>query len=111
VSGGEYIDVVRFIDWNNIRMQEAQAFTILSSEKIGYTDAGVSTLLAQVSKVLDIGVAAGGWTSDPYPTCTAQLVATVPVLDRAARAYNGISWEATLAGAIHLNNIRGQVHV
>jgi hypothetical protein len=110
-SSGEYIDVIRFLDWNNIRMAEALAFTILSAEKIPYTDGGISVLETQVKKVLSVGVTAGGWADDPFPRTSVVKVANVLTADKTARTYNGLKWSATLAGAIHLANVGGTVSV
>lgn len=111
VSAGEYADVVRFIDWTNVRIQEAVATVKLNAERVPYTDGGISAVAAQVSAVLDQGVVAGGWSLDPYPTVSVPKVKDVSTADKANRELSGVHWEADLAGAIHLSHITGVAHV
>lgn len=108
---GEFVDKVRFLDWVNVRIQEAVALVKLNAEKIPYTDGGVAVLAGQVSGIMDQGVAAGGFTDSPYPVVTAALVATVPGADKTARAYRGLKWAATMAGAIHFTQVSGTVSI
>lgn len=108
-SSGEFLDKTRFLDWVNVRIQESVATLKLNSEKIPYTDGGVSQEVAAVSAILDIGVKAGGFSPTTYPTVTAPKVANVSNADKASRTLNGLNWSATMAGAIHLTNVSGTV--
>lgn len=108
-AGGEFVDKIRFLDWVNVRIQEEVATLKLNSERVPYTDPGVSSEAACVSKIMDLGVQAGGFSDAPYPTVTSTKVATVSSADKLARKYSGLKWKATMAGAIHLTEVGGTV--
>jgi len=110
-ASGEFVDVTRFLDWVRVRIQEAIATVELNAERVPYTDGGIASLAAQVSKIMDLGVIAGGFSNSPYPTVTAPKAADVPTADKTARTLNNVRWAATLAGAIHLTNVSGTASV
>jgi hypothetical protein len=108
VQDGEYIDVIRLIDWTSARMKE-RVFTILAQNpKVPYTDAGISMLAGAVRSVLSDGVAVGGYASYQVqvPTAASQSSA-----DRAARVVRNLNFSAILAGAAHTVAIQGTVSV
>lgn len=106
-ASGEYLDVVRFLDWNNARIEEAIATSELDAERVPFTDQGISMIGKDVQSILDIGVQAGGWSSDPYPTVTVPKAKDISKADKSARRLRGIKWTATLAGAIQLSDVDG----
>ena len=107
-ANGEWIDVEIGIDWTEVRMQEAVFQTIINADKIPYTDKGVNEIANSVKDILELG--------EKYGLFATWSVATEPVADQTAedkanRVYNGCSWNATLAGAIHSVTIYGNVEV
>jgi hypothetical protein len=111
MSGDEFIDVIRGIDWVYARMTENIYQAFITENKIPYTDNGVSVIVNRIQQILDQAVTRSIFTNDPAPTIDAPLVADVPVNDRANRTLPDVKWEAVLAGAIHKVIIRGTVTV
>lgn len=111
LSGGDFIDITRGVDWLAARMQERIFGVLVNADKIPYTDAGVSLLEKEVKAQLTEAVDVGLLASDPEPTTTVPKVADVPIADRVARIAPDIDFEAILAGAIHEVPITGRVSV
>jgi hypothetical protein len=109
VVSGEYIDVMRFVDWLEARMQEDIFQVLINVPKIPYTDGGVSVIESLVRKRLLIGVRVGGLAQDPEFTVTVPKVASIPANTKAQRLLPDVKFVATLAGAIHKIQIRGRV--
>jgi hypothetical protein len=105
---GEWVDIEIGIDWLEVRMQEAIFKTITRQAKIPYTDKGTATLETAIEGVLELGVKYGLLAS--Y-TISREPVSKQTQEDKANRVYNGLSWNATLAGAIHTTTIYGNVEV
>lgn len=109
--GGEYIDVIRFADWLQARMQERVYSRLVNTAKIPYTDGGVAIIETDVRAQLEEGIRVGGLSPDPAYEVTVPKVADVSQVDRAARLLPGVSFVANLAGAIHAVEISGVVQV
>lgn len=110
-ASGEYIDIVRGVDWLQARMQEAIFGTLVRSPKVPFTDPGIAVVETQVRAVLSMGVGAGLLAEDPAPVVQVPRAQDVPANDRAQRKLTGIRFNATLAGAIHALEIQGTVTV
>jgi hypothetical protein len=111
VGSGEYIDIVRGIDWLQKRMEERIFATLINASKIPYTDPGVAILEGDVRAQLSEGEQVGLIAPDPAFTVIAGKVLNQQVSDRTARKYKGLSFSARLAGAIHEIDINGVVTV
>jgi hypothetical protein len=111
VAEGEYIDTIIFVDWLKARMTERIFSRLVNSPKIAYTDEGAGIIEAEIRAQLDIGIAQGGIAANPQYTVTVPLVKDQPFNDRANRFFGNITFFATLAGAIHVIEIRGTVSV
>lgn len=107
-DGGEWTDVEIGIDWIEVRMKEAVITTLLNADKIPYTDKGIAIIENSVEDVLKLGVRNGLFSTYTNSSVPA---ASVSSADKIARTYGGISWTATLAGAIHTATISGTVKV
>ncbi|OQY32029.1 MAG: hypothetical protein B6241_12445 [Spirochaetaceae bacterium 4572_59] len=113
VGSGEYIDVIRGIDWLHARMQE----NILQlkknasdrGEKISFEDSGISQVDSIMKETLELGVENKLLTSEPAPVTFVPLAEDVSITDKGTRSLSGASFEAHLAGAIHKTKIRGVV--
>lgn len=110
-ASGEYIDIVRGIDWLQARIQESVFSRLANSVKIPYTDAGAAIIENEIKAVLSEGVRVGLLAADPAPETSVPLVATVSALDKANRLLPDVTFNGTLAGAIHATNISGLVAV
>lgn len=111
VGEGEYFDVIVFVDWLKSRMQERIYSVLVNSLKVPYTDAGIAAIEAEVTAQLQDGIAAKGLTNNPQPTVTVPKAIDISAVDKANRELNGITFQATLAGAIHAVTINGTVSV
>lgn len=110
-ASGEYMDVVRFIDWLYANIQEDVLVLLQSNSKIPFTDPGVAQVQAAVQAVLGRGVSVGGLAADPAPAVFVPKVANVATADKAARTLTDVTFTGTLAGAIHITDITGTVSV
>ena len=107
MASGEYIDIVRDIDWLQSRIQEEIFFNLVNQNKIPYTDAGVAVILNILKGVLSEAVSVGVLAS--YEEPTAPKVADVSALDKANRLLPDVKFSGILAGAIHTIKINGVV--
>lgn len=97
-AGGEFIDIVRLTDWTVTNVQEDIFSALRGSDKIPFTDEGVSTIegivLGVLRRKMPLGFAAG---SEVF---NAPLVADVSAANKAARRLPDVTFGATFAGAI-----------
>lgn len=108
---GEYIDVIIGIDWNTADIQEGVFGLLVSSPKVPYTNAGITSVEAVVRERVQNAVDAGLYTDVPAPTFSVPDANTVSSGDKAARRLRNVKFTATLAGAIHFVEVRGTVSV
>ena len=111
VSNGEFIDVIRGVAWLTARIQEFVFFVLVNNNKVPYTDTGIAMIEAEVRRALDLGVSNNFLAEDPEYTVTVPRAASIPPNDKANRILRDVSFQATLAGAIHFVEIRGVVSV
>lgn len=110
-ASGQYFDVLRFIDWLQSEIQIRILTALVNLQKIPYTDKGVAVLTGIIKGALDDGIKAGGLASTPAPVVFAPAVADVDVGNRGNRILPNVTFQATLAGAIHVIQIVGTVSV
>lgn len=109
--GGEYIDVMVFALWLEARMTERIWFRLANSKKIPYTQAGATIIEAEIRAQLTEGVRVGGIAPAPaFQVYVPNVLDLEPNL-RASRIFEGITFEARLAGAIHKVKIRGSLTI
>jgi hypothetical protein len=111
VAQGEFIDIIRGVDWLRARVQEYVFAVLVNNPKVPYTDAGIGAIEAQVKRALSLGVSNGFISDDPPPTVTVPRAADVPPADKAARILRNVRFFATLSGAIHAVRIIGTLSV
>ena len=120
VVSGEYIDIIRGIDWLEATIQETIFSELVNVDKIPYTDEGVSVVEGLLRKALQEGqqvglIANSGLTdsndNDVGFIITIPLVADISDQDKIARTLPDIEFTAILAGAIHKIEIAGIVTV
>lgn len=111
VAQGEFIDIVRGIDWLSSRIQEFVYSVLVNSNKVPYTDAGITAIESEVKRALQLGITNNFIANDPAPTVTVPKAASVPPNDKAQRILKNVRFQATLSGAIHAINITGTVTV
>lgn len=109
--GGEWIDVMVFVDWLEARMTERLWFRMANAKKIPYTAAGATIIESEIRAQLNDGIRVGGLADSPSPIVRVPDVLSVAPNLRAQRIFEGITFEARLAGAIHFVKIKGTVTV
>ena len=114
-QSGEYVDVVLGALWIKLEMESQLRQLSLSTPKIPYSNAGIALLKDVVIRVLQQGAINGIILLDENGNATYTMNAITregtSVNDRADRVYNGISWTASLAGAIESATISGTLEV
>ena len=102
-----YIDDIRGLDYLDTTIKLAQFNLLGTTGKVPMTDAGiqlvVNALKGSLATVERAGVLAPGWEVT-FPAASA-----ISAEDRAARRLTGITFSATLAGAVHSIVITGSV--
>ena len=111
MAGGEFIDVMIFVDWLEARMRESIFFRLVNTKKIPYTQAGVTIIENEIRRVLAEGITNGGLAPNPQPTVSVPNVLAIDPNLRATRTLEGITFEGRLAGAVHFVKVRGTVTV
>lgn len=111
VASGEWVDVVRDLDWHTSRLKARQLAVQVANDKVPFTDGGIALLLAEVRAQNAESVEAGVFAASPAPTATAPLASAVSSANKAARNLPGVTFQATLAGSINTIVIRGRVAV
>jgi hypothetical protein len=110
VVSGEWIDVIRGIDWVTSTLQENIFQALIDVRKIPYTDEGITLMVGVVTGVL-YEAAAQGILVESSIVVTAPLAADVSAANKAARLLPDINFTATLQGAIQSTEINGVVTV
>lgn len=109
-TSGEYFDVVLGKFFIKFRMQEELATVALNTEKIPYTNAGISLLVGAVNTTLELAAdndIIAIEEEEPQYTVKFRKKQDVPKAEVANRVYDYIEWEAILSGAIHEGSING----
>lgn len=110
VSSGEFIDIIRGVDWIQARISE-RVFTILANaDKVPYTDIGVEMIKSEIQAVLEDAVINNVLVANTI-TITAPKVVDVSPTNKANRFLPDIKFGATLAGAVHKVKIDGKLSV
>lgn len=106
VASGQYIDVIRFLDWYVARLSERVANREIDLEKIPYDDDGIAIVVGEVRAQNKDGIKAGGINpGPPAPSVTYPRSVDVPTADKAARTLNNVNTSWELAGAINHTNV------
>lgn len=116
VKAGEWIDLIRFRDWLQDDMQTRIVNLLIKRPKIPYTNPGISLVENQMIASLKAGQDAGGISPDQYdkegiliPGFTVKVpnVSVITDSQRASRILTNCTFEANIAGAIHMVKING----
>ncbi|RKI90434.1 DUF3383 family protein [Parablautia intestinalis] len=118
MTGGEWIDVIRFRDWLKNRMQIKIYELFIKNPKIPYTDSGIVLVENQMEAVLAEGQKTGGISETEYNendepvrgyTVTVPRSASLGREQRAKRVLTDCHFTARLSGAIHVTELRGNL--
>jgi hypothetical protein len=106
VASGEYIDIMRGLDWVEARIQEELYLNLLNTRKVHFTDEGILTMTNAVESVLDEAARQGIAVKETI-TVTAPAIEDIPTGDRLARHLPDVEFSFTLQGAIHSVEVNG----
>jgi hypothetical protein len=113
VMSGEWIDVMRGIDWLTQRLSERLFNLLANAPKVPYTDGGIGLVENEVRAQLQIaqerGVIAPDTEDGDGFTVTVPRVVDTSEQDRADRFLRDVRFDARLAGAVHTIQINGRV--
>lgn len=109
VADGEWIDVIRGIDWLKSDIGSTVFDALATPDKVPFDDDGIAVVEGAVRASLTRGIKNKLLTADPAPVVEAPDVADVDPADKAARNLPDVTFSATLAGAIHATTITGSV--
>lgn len=113
VGSGEYIDIIRGLDWLESLIQSNIYTVLLNNDKIPFTDAGIQSIVAEIQSALqsaaDVGLIIGAEDEENGYAVTAPLAADVSAANKAARILPDIEFRATLQGAVNKVEIQGYV--
>ena len=110
-ASGRYLDITRFVDWQNSTI-DYDVFTELATPpKEPYTSKGLSKVKLVIETSLRKGVVAGGIADDTPIIVTAPALADTSQSDRAQRIARGFTFSYRLAGALHSVRISGTISV
>ena len=114
-QSGEYVDVVLGALWIKLEMESGLRNLSLTTGKIPYSNAGIALLKDVAIKVLQDAAVNGILLLDDggnaVYTISSLTREETTVSDRTDRVYSGISWTASLAGAIESATISGTLTV
>ena len=105
---GEWIDVIRGIDWIEARMQEEVYALVIAVDKIPYTNKGIGMVGTPIEQVLI--QAQDREILDSYEI-TLPDAADFTATQKQSRILTGITFTGVLAGAVHSTAINGSVSV
>ena len=108
---GDFFDLTRGTDQLSSRIQESVFALFIQEKKVPYTDGGGEQINTALKEPLQTAEDDLFLAPDPKFTTKVPKVADIPAVDRAARFFKDIEFEATLAGAIHKAKFIGRLSV
>lgn len=117
-NAGEWIDIIRFRDWQQYDMQVRVVNLLVVNPKVpvhrrrhrfrGEPDEGIPAGRAEVRRHLSHEFDADG-NSNPGFVTSVPLAADISSTKKASRVLSDCKWSARLAGAIHMVEIGGRL--
>lgn len=107
---GEYIDIIQGLDWLSNNVKSKIAISLLSSDKIPYTNQGIAIIESMVRSSLNEAVDREIIDSDSV-TIEVPDIRDISLQDRNNRKLPDIRFEGRLSGAIHKIIVQGTVSV
>jgi hypothetical protein len=108
-AAGEWADFIRDRDWFEANMQVDVTNWLAGGKKKPYTDSGIQGVASAVRSRISLAVAAGFLASDPVPVVVVPKASSISPAVKATRVLSGISFTASVAGAIHAVALTGTV--
>src|SRR5574338_207346 len=107
-GAGEWIDVVRFIDWQRDEIQVRNFGALTSNPKIPFTDFGIELIGAITQGALTDGEKNGGFEAGSTSVVVPKAADVDPTI-RKQRKLSPVTFKGRLSGAIHSIVITGTV--
>lgn len=111
MAQGEYIDIIRGVDWLTSTIQTLVYSILVNNPKVPYTDSGITAVEGQIRKALQQGIDNNFIAQNPAYQIFVPTAASVPSVDKSNRILKNVKFQATLAGAIQAVEITGTVSV
>lgn len=111
VASGEWIDVIRGIDWITANLQETIYGELVNVRKIAFTDSGIAIIDGLIRGVLDEASRQGIINPIDVDGVSVPKAADVSAANKQNRNLPDVTFTATLQGAIHKVTIVGTVTV
>lgn len=109
VASGTFIDLRRGAFFIRARIAEDVFQAKVNTNKIPYTQGGISIIETVIRGRLQLFVNSGLIAADPKFVVTVPDIAAVPAADKTARILKSVEFSATFTGAIHRIEIDGFV--
>lgn len=109
-ASGEFIDIVRGIDWMVARIQENVFGLFAGEDKIPYDDGGIEAIGLRIDEIGALAVRRGIIVAGTF-LVTLPLRVDTSKVDRVDRLLRNVKFSGDLAGAIHGAKIDGTVTV
>lgn len=109
VASGEYIDIIRGLDWLESTLQTNVFANLVNKRKIPFTDEGATLIETAVKAALSEGVK-NGLIAEGFVVTVPKIV-DVSGANKVARNLPDVKFDAVLQGAIHNIDINGIVTV
>lgn len=117
VASSEFIDVMTGVFWLTARLRENIFNALKNSLKRPFTNAGIAVIETEIRKMLQIAIGTDfiakdldTWGQFGYQVVVPDI-SEVPDADKANRILKNVTFDATLAGAIHVVAISGTVSI
>ena len=111
MAQGEFIDIIRGVDWLTSTIQSYVYSVLVNNPKVPYTDSGITAIESQIRRALLLGISNNFIAQDPPYQIIVPKASSVPAIDKTNRILRNVSFQATLAGAIQAVKITGTVSV
>lgn len=106
VFSGEFIDIIRGVDWLEAEIQTAVYIELVNKRKIPFDDTGIQLIEGALAGALDRGVQRGVLQAGTV-VITVPAYADISANDKANRNLPDVKFTALLLGAIHTVQIKG----
>lgn len=112
MASGEFMDIIRGIDALEAGMSEDVFELLVREDKVPFTTSGINQVGGVVQgKLVTFSEPPISFIVKESIIVTIPDITTIPIAEREARALNGITFSATLTGAVNSVEINGKLSV
>ncbi len=106
-GNGGWIDTYINVLWLEARMEERIFATLVSADKIAFSDAGIQGIVSEVGAQLEAAKELGVILSDPNYSISFPLASEISAVDKSNRLLTGISFTAYAGSGVNKIEING----